>query len=43
VVHLLTLSDFIMPVTLTNNYKEIYSTETVEKIDELLEENIMKM
>jgi hypothetical protein len=28
-----------MPVTLTNNYKEIYSTETVEKIDELLEEN----
>lgn len=28
-----------MPVTLTANYKEIFATETVEKIDELLEEN----
>jgi len=28
-----------MSVTLTANYKEIYSTETVEKIEELLEEN----
>lgn len=28
-----------MPVTLSTNYKEIYSTDAVEKIDELLEEN----
>ncbi len=28
-----------MSITLTANYKEIYSAETVEKIDELLEEN----
>lgn len=29
----------IMSVTFTTNYQEIYGTETVEKIDELLEEN----
>lgn len=28
-----------MSVTLTANYKEIFATETVEKIDELLEDN----
>jgi hypothetical protein len=28
-----------MPVTLQANYKEIFATETVEKIDELLEDN----
>ncbi len=28
-----------MPVTLSTNYKEIYSTDTVEKIDELVEQN----
>lgn len=28
-----------MSVTLTVNYKEIFATETVEKIDELLEDN----
>jgi len=28
-----------MAVTLTANYKEIFAAETVEKIDELLEEN----
>jgi len=28
-----------MPVTLTANYKEIFTAETVEKIDELLDEN----
>ena len=28
-----------MSITLTANYKEVLSTETVEKIDELLEEN----
>ena len=28
-----------MTVTLTANYKEVLSTETVEKIDELLDEN----
>jgi hypothetical protein len=28
-----------MPITLTANYKETLNTETVEKIDELLEDN----
>ena len=28
-----------MSVTLTTNYKEIYKIETIEKIDELLDEN----
>ena len=28
-----------MPVTLQANYKEIFATETVEKIDELIEDN----
>ena len=28
-----------MTVTLTTNYKEIYSTQVVEKIDELIEDN----
>ena len=28
-----------MSVTMTANYKEIFSTETVEKIDQLLDEN----
>ena len=28
-----------MPVTLTNNYKEIFSTEVVNKIDEFVEDN----
>ena len=28
-----------MSVTMTANYKEIFATETVEKIDELLEDN----
>lgn len=28
-----------MSVTLSANYKEVFATETVEKIDELLEEN----
>jgi hypothetical protein len=28
-----------MPVTLTNNYKEIFNEEIVNKIDEFLEEN----
>ena len=28
-----------MPVTLTSNYREVYNANTVEKIDELLEDN----
>ena len=34
-----TVQQTIMSVTFTDNYKEIYSTETVEKIQELLDDS----
>jgi hypothetical protein len=34
-----TVQQTTMPVTFTDNYKEVFATETVEKIEELLEDN----